>query len=65
MKKEGDEEMKKKVVRIYTLDETIRIMDAGQLPRKLSLLDKDMPLGLYQVKAKVEVYRVEEEEANA
>ena len=51
-----------RLVRKYNLEETIRIMEDGQLPRKLSLLDKSMPLGLYRVKAKVEVYKVEEEE---
>ena len=54
--------MEEKVIRSYTLDETIRIMEAGQLPRRLSLLDREMPLGLYRIKAKVEVYRVEKEE---
>ena len=50
-----------RLVRKYNLEETIRIMEEGQLPRKLSLLDEDMPLGLYKIRATVEVHKMEEE----
>jgi len=54
--------MQGRLVRKYNLEETIRIMEDGQLPRKLSLLDKDMPLGLYKIRATIEVHKMEEEE---
>ena len=54
--------MKERFVREYTIEEIIQITDVEQLPRHLRAIDRSMPLGRYRIKAKVEVYRVEEEE---